>query len=90
MWGAPRAGPFKTVSGILSNMPFIKRSLSSAIFFCQLSMFIKQISVATPNPAMPGKFSVPERSPASWPPPCKRGAIRTLSLINRAPIPLGP
>ena len=38
-----------------------------------------QIAHASPNPTMPGTFSVPERMPRSWPPPsicavnCTRG-----------------
>ena len=37
----------------------------------------RAIASASPNPTMLGVFSVPERSPRSWPPPNVIGAIRT-------------
>jgi len=31
---------------------------------------------AAPNPAIPGTFSVPERTPRCWPPPAHNGVMR--------------
>ena len=45
---------------------------------------------AAAKPTMPGTFSVPERWPASWPPPQISGGSRHGSRAISAPTPLGP
>ena len=50
----------------------------------------RQMSAARPKPTMAGTFRVPDRRPASCPPPSISGATATPRRTNRAPTPFGP
>ena len=47
-------------------------------------------SAAAPIPAMPTRFSVPERRPISWPPPVIQGLTSSPCRTISAPTPFGP
>ena len=50
----------------------------------------RQMSAARPKPTIAGTFRVPDRRPASCPPPSIAAATATPRRTNRAPTPFGP
>ena len=47
-------------------------------------------AAARPSPTIAGRFSVPPRSPRSWPPPTQSGSRRAPGRTQSAPAPRGP
>ena len=83
-------GPETTICGNSLTSSLCKRSRRRerrwASSFCRACT----ISSARAKPIIPATFSVPERTPPSWPPPSTSGRSRTLSDAHKRPTCLGP